>query len=94
MYLYAKYLISSKNETKREALKVFEKLYEVLEGEEKKYLVYNAVNDVKESLLAKRNEQKSVLGKNKENESLRAEFLALEELILSYEQFINNKAKN
>jgi hypothetical protein len=88
MYIYAKYLMRSDNATVADALNTFERLGKKMDGEERKYLLFNSVNEIKENLIAKNELIKKQLAKDATNTALQAQNQSLENLIKKYEELV------
>jgi aminopeptidase N len=88
MYIYAKYLMRSENAIVADALNTFERLGKKMDGEERKYLLFNSVNEIKENLIAKNELIKKQLAKDATNTALQAQNQSLENLIKKYEELV------
>jgi len=88
MYMYAKYLMRSNNAIVADALNTFERLGKKMDGEERKYLLFNSVNEIKENLVAKNELIKKQLAKDATNTALQAQNQSLENLIKKYEELV------
>jgi aminopeptidase N len=90
MFLYAKYLIRSNNEINKEAIHVFERLGKKMDGEEKSYLLFNTVNELKENLITKNDLLKNQFTKNNSDTTLLAQIEFNEIMIKKYEDLVKN----
>ena len=90
MYLYTKYLLRSSNDIVNDAVLVFQNLSEKMDGEERKYLLFNSVNEIKESLVLKNNLVKKQLLKDTSNVSLQLQNKNYENLLLKYEELVKS----
>ncbi len=90
MFLYAKYLIRSNNEINKEAIRVFERLGKKMDGEEKSYLLFNTVNELKENLITKNDLLKNQFTKNNSDTTLLAQIEFNEIMIKKYEDLVKN----
>lgn len=81
MYAYGKYLMRSKTEYIANSVKVFEEIGTHLEGEERKYLLFNTVNEVKEHLKERKSKIKIVLDSKPTDMALSAETKQIEQII-------------
>ncbi|MES2726862.1 MAG: M1 family aminopeptidase [Bacteroidota bacterium] len=88
MYAYSKYLIRSKIDYVANAVPVFEQINKKLEGEERKYLLFNTVNEVKEYLEGKNSAIKKALQQNNSNAELTAESKKIEQVIDQLEALV------
>jgi aminopeptidase N len=90
MFLYAKYLIRSSNEINKEAIDVFERLGKKMDGEEKNYLLFNTVNELKENLIAKNDLLKKQVSKGATNTALQSQIEFNEIMIKKYDDLVKN----
>jgi aminopeptidase N len=90
MYLYTKYLIRSNNEIMNDAVSVFQNLSNKMDGEERKYLLFNSVNEIKESLVLKNDLVKKQLLKDAGNVALQLQNKNDEILIKKYEELVKS----
>ena len=90
MYLYTKYLIRSSNEIINDAVNVFQNLSNKMDGEERKYLLFNSVNEIKESLVLKNDLVKKQLLKDAANVALQLQNKNNEILIKKYEELVKS----
>jgi len=90
MFLYAKYLIRSSNEINKEAIDVFERLGKKMDGEEKNYLLFNTVNELKENLIAKNDLLKKQVSKVATNTALQSQIEFNEIMIKKYDDLVKN----
>jgi aminopeptidase N len=90
MYLYTKYLLRSNNEIINDAVSVFQNLSNKMDGEERKYLLFNSVNEIKESLVLKNDLVKKQLLKDAGNVALQLQIKNDEILIKKYEELVKS----
>ena len=90
MYLYTKYLMRSSNEIVNDAVNVFQNLSKKMDGEERKYLLFNTVNEVKENLVLKNEAVKKLLAKDTTNTGLQNQNQSYENLIKKYGELVKN----
>lgn len=90
MYLYTKYLMRSNNEIVNDAVNVFQYLSKKMDGEERKYLLFNTVNEVKENLVLKNEAVKKQLAKDATNAALQSQNQSYENLIKKYEELVKS----
>ncbi len=90
MYLYTKYLLRSNNEIINDAVYVFQNLSNKMDGEERKYLLFNSVNEIKESLVLKNDLVKKQLLKDAGNVALQLQNKNDEILIKKYEELVKS----
>jgi hypothetical protein len=90
MYLYTKYLLRSNNEIINDAVAVFQNLSNKMDGEERKYLLFNSVNEIKESLVLKNDLLKKQLLKDTGNVELQLQNKNDEILIKKYEELVKS----
>jgi len=90
MYIYAKYLMRSDNAIVADALNTFERLGKKMDGEERKYLLFNSVNEIKENLIVKNELIKKQLAKDATNTALQSQNQSLENLIKKYEELVKS----
>jgi aminopeptidase N len=90
MYLYTKYLMRSSNEIINDAVSVFQNLSNKMDGEERKYLLFNSVNEIKESLVLKNDLVKKQLLKNTGNVALQLQNKTIENLIKKYDELVKS----
>ena len=90
MYLYTKYLLRSNNEIINDAVSVFQNLSNKMDGEERKYLLFNSVNEIKENLVLKNDLVKKQLLKDAGNVALQLQNKNDEILIKKYEELVKS----
>ena len=90
MYLYTKYLLRSNNEIINDAVSVFQNLSNKMDGEERKYLLFNSVNEIKENLVLKNDLLKKQLLKDAGNLALQLQIKNDEILIKKYEELVKS----
>ena len=90
MYLYTKYLLRSNNEIINDAVSVFQNLSNKMDGEERKYLLFNSENEIKESLVLKNDLVKKQLLKDAGNVALQLQNKNDEILIKKYEELVKS----
>ncbi len=90
MYLYTKYLLRSNNEIINDAVSVFQNLSNKMDGEERKYLLFNSVNEIKENQVLKNDLLKKQLLKDAGNLALQLQIKNDEILIKKYEELVKS----
>jgi hypothetical protein len=82
--------LRSNNEIINDAVSVFQNLSNKMDGEERKYLLFNSVNEIKENLVLKNDLVKKQLLKDAGNVALQLQNKNDEILIKKYEELVKS----